>query len=105
MGRSQADPTKGLSSRATNTVDRLLELHTRGAGNKGESLADAFSAVTDYYTHFSSGKVENVYKQVLSSDYGAGQVAKNDFWKIVQDNEALVSTIDLGETLLEASVA
>ena len=68
----------GISSRAVNTSDRLVELFTKGAGNNGETLLDAVSAVTDFYSHESSGG-EDLVKQSLSSEFGAGSTAKTKF--------------------------
>jgi len=99
IGRNQPDTTKAMSTRATNTVDTLLNLFTKGRGNNGRTLADAFSAVTDYYTHASSGNGTNPNRQFLSSEYGSGQSNKVDFWNIVRNPEKLDDTIALGELL------
>lgn len=98
IGR-KAEPAKGLSTRANNTVGRLVQLHVSGKGNRGENLADAFSAVTDYYTHFSSGG-ENVMRQVVSSEYGAGLTAKQDFFSVLSNEESFETTLKRGELLL-----
>lgn len=46
-----------LSTRAYNTVnDALLPLFMRGKGCYGESAADAYNAVTEYYTHNGSAE-------------------------------------------------
>jgi len=104
IGRNIQEIDKGLSTRARNTVSRLMELHRGGAGNKGQNLADSFSAITDYYTHESSGG-ENKLRQVVSSEYGAGQVAKSTFWGIVRSGDKRESTIARGETLLTHTAA
>lgn len=75
--------TEGMSTRSFNTVNRLTELFQRGAGNRGETLLDAFSAVTDFYSHESSGGVDQPgfrMKQSLSSDFGAGSKKKQEFF-------------------------
>ena len=96
---SKNDRAKGLSTRSRNTVSRLGELFVQGAGNRGESYADAFSAITDYYSHESSGGT-NVMRQVISSDYGAGNQAKQDFWRIVRNPEGRLATVEIGTELL-----
>lgn len=71
-----------LSTRAKNTVDRLVGLYRGGAGNKGETLLDGVSAVTDFYSHESSGGEDKPgfrWKQYQSSEYGSGARAKTDF--------------------------
>ena len=78
-----ATDTNGMSSRSFNTVTRLTELFQRGAGNKGETLLDAFSAVTDFYSHESSGGADQPgfrMKQTVSSEFGSGSRKKQDFF-------------------------
>ena len=73
---------ESLSSRAVNTAERLTTLYRRGLGNKGETLLDGVSAVTDFYSHESSGGREKdgfAWKQYQSSEFGAGSRAKTDF--------------------------
>ena len=89
----------GLSTRAFNTVGKLVELYQTGRGNRGETLADTFSAVTDYYSHSSSGG-DNVMRQGMSSDYGAGNLAKQEFWGTVRDYDRRLSTCAIGTELL-----
>ena len=75
---------KVMSTRTRNTVERLGNLFVTGAGNRGETLLDAFSAVTDYYSHESSGGQDKDgfrMKQNESSNFGAGNRAKHDFFK------------------------
>lgn len=67
-----------MATRSSNTVDRLTELFKSGKGNRGETLADVFSAVTDYYSHESSGG-EDRLKQFTSSEFGSAAEKKNDF--------------------------
>jgi len=81
-----AEETNGLSTRSLNVAGRLTELFQRGAGNRGETLLDALSAVTDYYTHESSGGSEQPgfrMKQTKSSEFGAGAQAKQEFFRSI----------------------
>lgn len=92
-----------LSTRAMNTVERLTGLYRGGAGNSGETLADAFSAFTDYYSHESSGG-DNRAKQYVSSEFGTGATRKREAFEICRNrNGELESTIARGEKLLLAS--
>lgn len=102
IGRNLTEIDKGLSTRARNTVSRLKELHIAGLGNNGENLADSFQAVTEYYTRESSGG-NNRLRQVVSSEFGAGQTNKAEFWRIVRDGELRDKAIVRGETLLAHS--
>lgn len=77
---------KELSTRSVNRVNRLNELRVRGAGNKGENVADWASAVTDYYTHENAGsedssdsKEEFLIKQWYASERGSGAKIKAEF--------------------------
>lgn len=101
LGRnlSEKDVEKGASTRTKNTGNRLVELFQSGRGNRGETMADAFSAVTDYFTHESS-RGEDKFKQVLSSEYGAGQAAKEEFLEIARNPEFTSEAIERGERLL-----
>lgn len=72
------------STRSANTANRLTELFNNGRGNSGRTLLDVFSAVTDYYSHESSGGSEFVgfrQKQSLSSDFGMGSKRKTDMFE------------------------
>lgn len=95
-----AERKNGLSTRANNTVNRMMELFQTGRGNRGETLADAFGAATDYYTHESSIGDGNVARQFLSSEYGAGRQAKQEFLRIISDPFSLGETEVAGEELL-----
>lgn len=100
IGRNVQDVTDGLSTRSKNTVSRLVELHKdTKQGNRGENLADAFSAITDFYTHESSGG-ENKLRQVVSSEYGSGMTAKAVFWNVVRNGDKREEMVKRGESLL-----
>lgn len=103
-GIKEADASKGLSTRASNIVGKLSELFVSGRGNRGETMADAVSAVTDYYSHYSSGKDTDPLKQVISSEYGAGNNAKRAFWDVVTEPDKVESTRRHGELLLTRTV-
>ena len=95
------NPKEGLSTRCLNTVDSLNSLFKRGAGNRGENYADAFSAVTDYYTHNSTrGKGKSRLNQYVSSEFGLGRMNKQSFWTVVNNNELAERTIERGTKLL-----
>lgn len=72
-----------LTTRAANRANRLLQLFKGGAGNRGESVADWFNSVTDFYSHESAGSVdasesvdEFLAKQFASSEFGSGRKVK-----------------------------
>lgn len=68
----------GLSTRAHNTVARLVQLFGNSSvGNRGQTLADVFSALTDYYSHESSGGDDRL-KQFESSEFGSGMRSKQE---------------------------
>lgn len=100
IGRNVADVKDGLSTRARNTVSRLMSLHNDGLGNRGETLADSFQAVTEYYTRESANGAENKEKQFVSSEFGAGLQAKQTFWNTITNPDKREQTIERGESLL-----
>jgi hypothetical protein len=95
------NPKEGLSTRCLNTVDSLNTLFKKGAGNRGENYADAFSAVTDYYTHNSTrGKGKNRLNQYVSSEFGLGRMNKQSFWTVINNDDLASRTIERGTKLL-----
>lgn len=95
---------KTLSRRAINTTDELVSLFLRGAGNKGETLNDVFSAVTDYYSHNSSGG-DDKQKQFESSEFGAAAKAKNSFLELLEKPVGeLRSLAKVGNDLIATSL-
>jgi hypothetical protein len=91
-----------LSTRRANQIDRLTDLFRSGAGNDGNDRSDLFSSVTDYYSHESAGG-RNVWKQVESSEFGAGAVAKDRAFSILQSDSATQAMIDVGDLVLSAN--
>jgi hypothetical protein len=69
---------KEASTRLLNTADRMKKLFVEGRGNAGKTGLDLISAVTDYYSHESSGG-EDKWKQFTSSEIGSGNTMKTDF--------------------------
>lgn len=87
------------SSRKLNQIDRLTELFAHGAGNRGRDLSDVFSAVSDYYTHESSGG-SDVMRQFVSSEFGAGQTAKERAWSVLKDKAEINRHVKIGNAVL-----
>lgn len=92
-------PGEEPSTRSLNTVATLVELFQRGAGNKGENLVDAFNAVTDYYTHSSSGG-KNVARQFESSEFGSAAKSKGEFFDIITTPSRVKDTVAMGKIAL-----
>lgn len=90
-----------ISTRTENRVTRMVQLFAKGAGNRGETMEDAFSAVTDYFSHESVG--DNREKQFLSSEFGAGNVMKNRFFDTITNPDKRAETIQRGAQLLAAN--
>ena len=97
------DQEKELTSRGLNKVNRLTELFVKGAGNMGKNRADAFSAVTDFYTHESTrGGGANVGSQFVSSEFGLGRAAKQNFWDVIRNDNDVADYIKSGSKALAA---
>lgn len=95
------DKEKELSTRGLNKINRLTELFVSGAGNSGKNRADAFSAVTDYYTHESTrNRGANVGSQFVSSEFGLGRMAKQNFWDVIRDDNEVKDYINVGAKAL-----
>ena len=81
---------KDLGPKTLTKVNRLTELFESGRGNTGSNRADAFSAVTDYYTHESTRNAgKNVSRQLFSSEYGLGRMAKTSFWNTIRNDDSV----------------
>ncbi len=90
-----------VATRTKNVVDRMAQLFTGGAGNDGNDLSDVFNAATDYYSHESSGG-DNRMKQFVSSEFGAGQNMKDEFFNVLSDEDQLDTVTRRGEKVLMA---
>ncbi len=93
-----------MSTRAENTVERLVQLFKGGAGNDGNDYSDVFQAVTDYYTHeAASGKGDDGanWKNFVSSEFGAGKRAKMDGFAALTDDKLRKAFIQAGRKVLK----
>lgn len=88
------NPYAPLSTRKANVVDRLTTLAFKGRGNAGENRADAFSAVTDYYSHESA---PNLNRQIESSDFGLGAQIKLRAFNALRDDAAFAAYSRAGQ--------
>lgn len=80
-----------LSTKTGNKIEELLELFANESrGNKGETLADAFSAITDLETHGAAESEKDPLKQFESSSFGTGAKRKADAYETFQDAAALL---------------
>lgn len=72
-----------LSTRSANRVEALVAgFRNPAMGTDGNDLSDVFNSVTDFYTHSHSGG-ENKFKQFESSEFGSGDKAKSDFYRLL----------------------
>lgn len=73
-----------ISSRRWGQVETLVQLFETGKGNNGKTALDAFSAVTDFYTHEHAvnGRL-GLMGQETQSEIGSGFKAKNRFVEMV----------------------
>jgi hypothetical protein len=92
-----APDVQTLSSRGRNLADQLVDLFAHGRGNRGETRADVFSGVTDYYSNLVG---RDAQKRFVSSEFGNGAQRKRDMWAIVNDDEAFSQANARGEKLL-----
>lgn len=88
-----------LTARSAGIVEELTARFLRGPGNSGETSADWFSAITDYYSHSNAGG-EDKAKQWLSSEFGSGAKAKASAWQVINDETKLDALIRAGGDLM-----
>lgn len=88
-----------ISTRSNSIIERVLDLFKNGAGNKGENLADLFSAFTDYYSHESSGG-DSVLKQFQASEFGVAGLKKQEIFETLINNEKTKESIKKGIAVL-----
>jgi hypothetical protein len=86
-----------ISTRRVNQVDRLADLFVSGRGNRGETRLDCYNAVTDYASHESSGGMENPFKQIASSEFGAAAVLKTRALSTLRDESKFAEFVTAGE--------
>lgn len=103
---------KETSTRTLNQAERIRDLFNAGAGNSGRTALDLISAVTDYYSHESSGKKASAFRQFESSEIGAGAVRKSEFVAAIQadngrevDADRIQSLARLGKQAKELTAA
>lgn len=97
-------PDAGLSTRAENNVNRLVELFNGGAGNDGNDFSDVFQAATDFFTHEAAsqaGDAKAQWKNFVSSEFGAGKTAKMETWSALTDDKARKGFVTLGKRVLK----
>ncbi len=93
-----------MSTRAENTVERLVMLFKGGAGNDGNDFSDVFQAATDYYTHEAAsakGDDSANWKNFISSEFGAGKKAKMESWAALTDEKLRKAFIQMGRKTLK----
>lgn len=106
MIRSNSAEGRDLGPKTLTKVNRVTELFESGRGNTGNNRADAFSAVTDFYTHESTRNAgRNVQRQVFSSEYGLGRMAKTDFWNVVRNDSSVDTYASNGKKALSLMTA
>lgn len=102
-----------MQTRRANQVDALVQLFSHGAGNDGANFADLLNAWTDYYSHQNSGG-EDTWKQYVSSEFGSGASAKEEFYRllggtvsdkaseITEARAELATVVNIGRAVLAA---
>lgn len=93
----------GLSTRAENTIARLVQLFKNGAGNDGNDMSDVFQAATDFFTHEAAsgaGDSGANWKNYVSSEFGAGKTAKQEVWQALNDAKTRKGFVTLGKRAL-----
>ncbi len=78
---------EAMSTRARNTVTEIVSLFSTGKGNRANDMSDVYNAFTDFYTHSSRGG-DSVWKQYVSSEFGAGATSKREVYDILTNGDS-----------------
>jgi hypothetical protein len=81
------------------SLGRLSRLHRHGAGNYGQTMADCFNAVTDYYSHESAGMV-TPWKQYVASEFGTAGARKQEFFEAISTYEGQQELVARGKGVM-----
>ena len=101
MIRSNSTEGRDLGPKTLTKVNRITELFESGRGNTGSNRADAFSAITDFHTHESTrNSGRNIQRQLYSSEYGLGRMAKTDFWNVIRNDDSVKAFANNGKKAL-----
>ncbi len=87
---------------ATVSFNRVAEIHAlfvRGKGNAGQTRADLFSGITEYFTHYANANKSEVAK-LASSEFGSGAERKRDAIRALVKDETVAEAIEKGRKLL-----
>lgn len=94
-----------FSTRSLNMQNRIGELFETGDGNHGNDYADLFNAITDYYSHESSGGEKSFQRQIESSEIGNGNVNKQRAFTLLTNSSSRDSILEHGKKALELHYA
>lgn len=92
-----------LATNTRNTVDELTILHSRGDGNRGETLYDCVNAFTQLRTRGKADSKKDKMSQVESSEFGLYANQKAEFIRTVSDSGQLFQTENRGAKVLALS--
>lgn len=81
-------------------MQRLTYLYKFGFGNKGETMADAFNAVTDFYTHESAGRKATSWRQHVTSEFGTSSERKQKFFGMLSNDSRRAEALSKGAAIL-----
>jgi hypothetical protein len=82
-----------MSTRASNTVKELTDLHVRGIANKGETEFDLLNAYTQLLTHGSETAKVSMGRRFASSEFGNAADSKSEFYNLLTTNRASLPAI------------
>lgn len=87
-----------VEGKAANQGKKMLQLFTKGKGNKGETRYDLLNGVTEYYTHETSP--DNRGKALASNMLGTFGERKTEMLDTLLSDEALHAMANRGAALL-----
>jgi hypothetical protein len=92
---------KELSMRTSNSVRGILDLFQNGQGNRGESMYDLVSGVTDYYTNGGgTGTNQKLEDRYFKANFGSAADHKERLVSLLMDKDSRSELEDLGAAVL-----
>lgn len=86
--------------RAGNTVETLVELFSRGDGNKGESRLDVLNGFTQLFTRGDGDSKKDTWQAVSSSEFGGNANRKAQFLATLASNDGFETLAEIGRNAL-----
>lgn len=101
MTQPVGTPREGLSTRAKNAVEGIVNLSATGRGNKGETMYDLLNGFTDYYTNGDgTGRNSDADSKLFKANMGSAADRKTEFISLLSDSDRRSQMAKIGKEVL-----